>query len=220
MAWLFDAASNEYIDFGNPSYFDITGDLTLSIWGKPNDTGAERKLFAKWADAGGQFSYLLSILSDGTLQGVINTGANDVVNGTTDLDDGEYHHLAFTYDGSNLLLYVDGIEEDSVGASGSITSTTAPVRIGAGSGGLGTEQPYDGEAGHGAIWDAALTPSEIASLAKGVNPLLIRRGSLKSYPPLNGQSPEYDVVGGASGIVTGAVVVGEPPIPHSIVAPG
>jgi len=220
MARDFEASSNDFVDFGDPSYLDITGDITLSIWVRTNAPTSERKVFAKWADAGSQFSYLLSILSNGRAQFATFTGGTDIVAGTTDLDDDDWHHIAGTYDGSNIRVYVAGVEENSAAASGSINSTTAPVRIGAGSGGSGTEEPYDGGAGHGAIWDAALTAQEIASLANGVSPLRIRRDSLKSYPPLNGQSPEYDVVGGASGIVTGTTVVGEPPIPNSIVAPG
>lgn len=220
MARDFDSASNEYVDFGDPSYLDITGDITLSIWVKTNAPTAERKLFAKWADAGSQFSYLLSILSNGTAQFATFTGGTDIVAGTTDLDDGEWHHIVGTYDGSNIRIYIDGVEENSAVASGSINTTTAPVRIGAGSGGLGTESPFDGEGGHGAIWNVTLTNQEIASLAVGISPLSIRRDNLIFYSPLNGQNPEPDVVGTASGTVTGTTVVKEPPIPHSIVAPG
>jgi len=216
----FEAASNEHVDFGDPSYLNVTGDITLSIWVRTNAPTVERKVFAKWADAGSRFSYLLSILSNGTAQFATFTGGTDIVVGTTDLDDGEWHHIAGTYDGSNIRIYVDGVEENSTGASGSINTNTAPVRIGAGSGGSGTENPFDGEAGHGAIWDVALTAQEIASLAVGASPLRVRRDNLIFYPPLNGQSPEPDVVGTASGTVTGTTVVEEPPIPHSIVAPG
>jgi len=220
MARDFDAASNDFVDFGDPPYLDITGDITLSIWANTNAPSTERKIFAKWADAGSQFSYLLSILANGTAQFAIFTGGTDTVIGTTDLDDGEWHHIAGTYDGSNIRIYVDGVEENSTAASGGINSTTAPVRIGAGSGGLGIEEPFDGAGGHGAIWDAALTAQEIASLAAGVSPLRLHRDNLRFYPPLNGQSPEPDIVGTASGTVTGTTVVEEPPIPHSIVAPG
>ena len=93
------------------------------------------------------------------------------------------------------------------------------VRIGAG-GSVGAEEPYDGDLGHNAVWGVGLPPGEVASLAVGVSPLRMRRDDLLFYPPLNGQSPELDVVGGASGTVTGTTVIEEPPIPWSVVAPG
>lgn len=219
MARDFEASSNEYVDFGDPAYLDITGDITLAIRFRLESTTAERKPFAKWSDSGQ--SYLLSVLTSGLARFATYTGGVDIVDGTTDLEDGEWHHIVGTYDGSDIRIYVDGVEENSTGASGSITSSSTPVRIGAGGDG-GIENPFDGEAGHGAIWDgAALTAQEVASLAAGVSPLRIRRDNLAFYSPLNGQSPEPDVVGGAVGTVIGTpTVVEEPPIPHSIVAPG
>lgn len=160
----FVAASNQYVDFGNPAALDITGDeITLSIWlCCPN--GAEGKVLAKWSDAGADFSYLLSVLANGHAQFVTNTGANDVVEGTTDLDDGELHHVAGTYDGAILRLYVDSVEEGTTAASGNLTSTTAPVRIGAGSGGVGTENPFDGTLDDPRIYARAPSADEILTI--------------------------------------------------------
>lgn len=222
MARNFDSANPDFIDHGNPSALDLTGtEVALSLWVRTSLSGAEKKLFAKWADAGGQFSYLLSIQGSDFPLGAINTGANSVVTGTTDVVDGQWHHLVLTYDGSDVRIYVDGVEEDSDPETGNINSGTAPVRLGAGSGGAGTENPYTGDLGHAAIWDVGLSASEVASLAAGISPRRIRPGSLLFYDPLNGQSPEADVIGGNTGTVNGApAVVAEPPIPWSIVAPG
>lgn len=216
----FESGSNEFVDFGDPSYLDVTGDITLSLWVRLESTTAEMKPLAKWADSGSQFSYLMAVQTDGTARFATFTGGTDIVDGTMNLDDGQWHHVAGTYDGSNIRIYMDGGEEGSTVATGSIASTTAPFRLGAGSGGSGTEGPFDGEIGHGAIWDAALTDQEVASLAAGVSPLRIRRDNLIFYAPVNGQSSEPDVVGGASGTVTGTIVAEEPPIPYSVVAPG
>ncbi len=221
MARNFDSGNPDYIDHGNPSALDLTGtEVTLSLWVRASSNGVEKKILAKWADAGGQFSYLLSILGSDLPLGAINTGVNSVVTGTTDVVDGQWHHLALTYDGSDVRLYVDGVEEDSDPETGSLNSGTAPVRLGAGSGGAGTENPYTGDLGHAAIWDVGLSASEVASLAAGISPRRIRPGALLFYNPLNGQSPEADVIGGNTGTLTGTTVVEEPPIPYSIVAPG
>ena len=99
-----------------------------------------------------------------------------------------------------------------------MVSNTAPVRIGAGSGGSGGEDPVDGDIGHCAIWGVALTAGEIKSLFSGVSPPKIRGGSLLLYAPLNGIDPEYDIIGGLDLTVNGPTKTDEPPIPNSIVA--
>ena len=56
--------------------------------------------------------------------------------------------------------------------------------------------PFDGDLAEWGIWNVALTANEMASLAKGISPLLIRPANLVFYAPLMGtNSPEIDVVG-------------------------
>ena len=63
------------------------------------------------------------------------------------------------------------------------------------------------------IWAAALSVSEIAALAAGVSPLLVRPASLIGYWPLIGRySPEIDLKGRAEMTVTGAVTAVPPRI--------
>ncbi len=220
MARDFESSNNDYLDAGNPSALDLTGDeVTLSVWTRLESNGVERKVFAKWADAGSRFQYLLSVnISDQCLFAIYD-GSTNIATGTTALVAETWHHVAGVYDGSNLRIYLNGTEEDSTANTGSMSSTTAPVRIGAGSGGSGTESPFDGEIGHCSIWDVGLSANEIKSLASGISPLKVRRGNLLAYWPLNGQSPELDVVAQQNMNVTGTSIAEEPPIPNSIVAP-
>ena len=196
------------VDFGNPAYLDLGGDqITLSIWVKLQTAG-NHFLLSKWA--AGQQSYLLET-SGSIARFVVNAGGATILSGTTDIFDDVWHHVAGTYDGSTMRLYVDGVEESSVAKSGNLNSVTEAVLIGKG---------MEGCLGHGSIWDVGLSPGEVASLWEGVNPRQMRFDDLLLYAPLNGQSPEPDIVGGASGTVTGTTVIEEPPIPSSIVAPG
>ena len=219
MARDFESSNNDFIEVGAVPALDLTGDeITISVWVRRESTGAEQKVVAKWSDAAGAFQYLLTINSSGLPQAVVNTGGNAIATGTTSLTTGVWFHLGHVYDGTNVRIFVNGVEEDSTADTGNMSNTTAPVRIGAGSGGAGTENPFDGDIGHCAIWDVGLSAGEIESLANGVNPRRIRRGLF--YAPLNGQDPELDIFGGLSLTVNGPTVVEEPPIPHSIVAPG
>jgi len=223
MSRLFDMASNEYLDAGNPSTLDLTGNkITLSAWINLVSSSSEGKIIAKWADSGSLFQYLISTTDNAgdKCQFAVNVGGIKVVVGTTTLDTGTWIHIGGTYDGSNIRVYCKGVDEGSLAVTGNMSSTTAPVRIGAGSGGLGTENPFDGDIGHCAIWNVDLTADEMASLAAGISPLKIQKSNnLLFYAPLNGQDPEYDVIGGLDLTVNGSVKSEEPPIPNSIVAP-
>lgn len=220
MARNFDKSSNDFLDAGNPSILDLTGnEVTLSAWIKLDSVSSEGKILAKWSDAGSRFQYLLSTNSGDKCLFAIFDGGTKIAQGTTTLVIGTWHHISGVYDGSNVRVYCDGAEEASTGATGNLSSTTAPVRIGAGSGGSGTEDPVDGDLGHCAIWDVGLSANEIESLSSGINPLQISRDNLVAYWPLNGQSPEADVVNGFDMTITGTTIVEEPPIPNSIVAP-
>ncbi len=220
MARDFESSNNDYLDAGNPSALNLTGDeVTLSTWIRLESTGIEMKIFAKWADVGSQWQYLLSTNGGDKCLFAIYDGSTNIATGTTSLVTNTWYHVAGTYDGSALRIYCNGIEEDLTANTGSMSSTSAPVRIGAGSGGSGTEQPFDGEIGHCAIWDKGLSANEIESLAAGISPLKVRGGNLLSYWPLNGQSPELDLVGSHNMTVTGAIIADEPPISNSIKAP-
>lgn len=219
MARNFDG-TDDFLDAGNPSALNLTGDeVSLSAWVNPDTISSEGKIIAKWSDAAGAFQYLLSIVSGNECLFAIFNGGTQIAQGSTSLAVGVWSHIAGTYDGSNVRVYCNGAEEDSTLASGNMSSKSAPVRIGAGSGGVGTENPFDGDIGHCAIWGAPLSAGEIQSLSEGINPLNIRSESRLFYAPVNGQSPELDVVGGLSLTVNGTTVVEEPPIPNSIKAP-
>jgi len=220
MARDFESSNEDHIEVGDIAALNITGDeVTLSVWIRAESFTSEMKILAKWSDAGGAFSYLLSAdgVGNNKVLFAVHTGSQTLTIGTTSMGTGTWFHLAGTYDGATIRAYLDGIEENSAAKTGNITSNTAPVRIGVGSGAT-DEQPFDGDIGHCAIWDAPLTAGEIKSLATGINPLKIRAENLLFYAPVNGQDPEYDVVGGLDLTVVGATKTEEPPIPNSIVA--
>lgn len=220
MARNFDG-TNDYLDAGNPSALNLTGDeVTVSAWVRLDTTDGEGKILAKWSDAAQEFQYLLSTNSDEKCLFAIYDGGTHVALGATTLVANTWYHLAGVYDGTELRAYLDGVEEGSTANTGNMIAFDIPVRIGAGSGGSGTETPFDGDIGHCAIWDTPLSGEEVASLAAGISPLKIQKdNSLLFYAPVNGQDPEYDVIGQVNLTVNGSVKSEEPPIPNSIVAP-
>ncbi len=93
---------------------------------------------------------------------------NDLM-GSTAINDGQWHHVAASYDGSMMTLYIDGVPDASSGMPAFNTSGTT-LRIGR------RALPDNGEYFNGRIeevriWDYARSQAEIqADLASFINP--------------------------------------------------
>jgi hypothetical protein len=86
----------------------------------------------------------------------------------------------------------------------------------------GPSNTLEGAIGHCAVWDAALTEGEMLSMHAGLSPLRVRRDALVAYWPLQGRSPEIDLVQGNNLTLIGGQTLGsEPPLIHKpvMVAP-
>ncbi|MEO9796534.1 MAG: LamG-like jellyroll fold domain-containing protein, partial [Crocinitomicaceae bacterium] len=75
--------------------------------------------------------------------------------GPTNLDDGNWHHIAFSYDGTTGTLYADGNIEGSANLSLN-TSTTGSFQLGEGNG-----EYLDGSIDNVSVWNYAKTQTEI-----------------------------------------------------------
>ncbi len=166
MAMDFIAASEQYVEIGDVAPLNITGSaITLSAWVKIASKAAEKKVLAKWSDSPAARSYLLSVgggTDDKAIMAIANPGVASAT-GTTAMAIGTFHHILGTYDGSIIRVYLDGVEDDTTAKTGNIGSTTAPVRIGVGSGAT-SEGPTDGAIDDARIYDRVLSAKEVLTV--------------------------------------------------------
>jgi beta-galactosidase len=87
------------------------------------------------------------------------------VNGTKNVNDGGWHHLAGVYDGNSLTLYVDGVVDASVSSTGSISTNNYDVQIGGNSQSSGRE--FNGAIYDARVYNRALCPVEIQAMSGG-----------------------------------------------------
>ena len=74
------------------------------------------------------------------------------------LEHGVYHHVAGTYDGTNMRLYLDGVEVDSCPVTGTVYPDETNMLIGS------DDEPMQGLIDEVSIYDRALTPTEIQAI--------------------------------------------------------
>jgi hypothetical protein len=124
---------NDYVSVPHHATFNFSNAMTIEGWVKPTN-GVNRYIITKGEDsfflavgghgvAGNQLSFNLNNVSAGWLYGTSN-----LVTG------GQWHHVAATYDGATIRLYVDGNLESSFARSGIISTGPSAVTIGARSG--------------------------------------------------------------------------------------
>jgi len=125
---------DDYIGCGNDNSLDITSEVTIEAW--VYKTGAGNGTYpgiASRAGASGTKRYQFRYKpGDSEVQLFVGDGSSyDFVSSNSDLPTNSWTHLVGTWDGTNLLLFVDGVQQDDTGLfSGSPSFTTEPFEIG------------------------------------------------------------------------------------------
>lgn len=134
--------------------------MTLEAWVKPSAvSSAWRDVVYKEVD-----SYYLSATSTTSgfpaAGGIFNGGGYGEAFGTAELQMGRWTHLAATYDGSRLRLYVDGDEVSSIPKTGTLRCSAKPLDIG---GDPVFGQGFQGLIDEVRVYNVARTEGEIRS---------------------------------------------------------
>ena len=130
---------------------------------------------------------------------------------------GVWIHAGGTWDNATLRIFRNGTSVANGSPGVSPTATPAGTRVFSGSTWYRPNNiSENGKIAEVAVWNVALSPAEMAVLAKGVSPTMMRRTALKHYTPVWGiGSPEPDY----SGNSTNMTLTGTGPLsPHPPVA--
>lgn len=156
---LFDGTDDRIS--GGTSAGDFTNNFTISFWIKTSTNGrvlCSRRGSANLADT----QYYLEIqASTGYLRLVTSAGQN-IIPGTTNVADGNWHHITIVFNSSNSRMYIDGDTEGSV-FNPSITSRPS-VNLLIGSWFNGTSNNFSGHMFDFRIYASALTATEVSHL--------------------------------------------------------
>jgi hypothetical protein len=176
-ALTFDG-TNDYVTAGDIDAMDGLNRLTVSGWIKTTATTEKHAIDKSFCDGiadHGAFELGVNFFTTGKGSFYIykNGGSPTAyfVESSASVNDGNWHHLVGVYDGTNLLIYVDGVQGGSTSASGiTMPSLVYSFEVGGncnGHGGLF----FPGQIDDVRVYNRALSASEIADLYKmgGVN---------------------------------------------------
>lgn len=158
--------TGDYADCGNNTILNPgTGDLSVSIWVKTTDTPgifASKRNLTVAGDADNE-GWVLYISGNKARFLITDVQNNYYATSSSDVNDGNWHHIIGVRAGNRVKIYFDGIlEEDVAGTTNSIDSTRKVL--------FGNQINFDagsylaGLIDHVMIWGRALSASEIALL--------------------------------------------------------
>jgi len=167
-------AANSYavIDQGSENDFDLARNITVSAWVK-GWPGTWNPFVAKNGEANGWQvrRHGGNNTLDWTTRGA-GAGNGDLEGSSTAVSDGQWHHVAVTYDGGNKLIYVDGAFDRWEPAAAAISGSNERLVFGARERepGGNFESFAQVKLDDIAIYSHALAPGQVAALASGQTP--------------------------------------------------
>jgi Concanavalin A-like lectin/glucanases superfamily/Carboxypeptidase regulatory-like domain len=166
----FQFGNTQHVSVPDSASLDLTNALTLETWVSPQQIGAAGNntllLFKGNSSVLNSQSYGIIYDSGGNTVFRIGNGSTiqQIFGGVLPLN--TFTHIAATYDGTTMRIYVNGLQTSSAASSiGTLLNTTDPFIIGSNSG------TFVGKMDEVAIYSRAISPSEVRANYEAGNAL-------------------------------------------------
>jgi hypothetical protein len=164
--------SGQFATVANDASLRLSEQITIALWVRP-EKRAVQSLINK-ANFGARNGYELSLANNGRISFQINHNSSRVISQASYPSNGRtWMHIAATYDGSTLKIFIDGVENSSSNLSSSplIGTNDLPLMIGAEQGGGNS---FMGALDDIMIYNSALSSSQIREIAGAVSGASLR----------------------------------------------
>jgi len=157
-------SKSSYADAG-PNVTARFSARTIEAWIKPDSVRGKQAIVAKWCPSGNQRSFMLFLQDDRVVFWLSPDGALPRVRSlasTLTVDATRWHHVAATWDGKTMRLFIDGKQDPATATIDRVFESTTSVLIGR----YQTGYYYRGLIDDVRLHARALTASEIGSHAE------------------------------------------------------
>ncbi len=180
---------DDYINILNHSDFQVTRALTITAWVRPESFGSGSNVNVVLRKGEGNPNNWQFAVKDGKATLFLDTYDDYGVMGNTTLPLNTWSHIAGTWDGSTVRIYLNGQPDNGNGVSHTATlgTDTRPLFIGGRSGAAGYDR-FDGKIDDVRFYNYAVSAAELRVLyregeASGKAPRLIAAYSFEEVKP-------------------------------------
>ncbi len=147
---------NSWVTVNDSASLNLVNRLTLEAWVSPTVSSGWRTIMLKELD---EIYSLYANSSSGPFAGM-NIGGYQEIFSSTRLPTNTWSHVAATWDGTTLRLYVNGVQVASRAVAGTLLTTSNPLRIG---GNANWGEYFAGTIDEVRVYNRALSAAEIQS---------------------------------------------------------
>jgi hypothetical protein len=215
MARTFVAASSQFLENTTPPL--IVPPFTMAAWVKPatltgGNTGNNPAILTIEATASVDRHLLFANGTNVFFQ--TYNGSSAMATSSTAPSLGVWQHVTGVMASvASRAVYLNGAGKGTDATSLTLGGTLNRFEVGSIYNTASRLLFWDGDIAEVGVWNVALTDLDVAILASGISPLLVRPDALVFYAPLlNGGSPEPDIIGRRNLTVTGATLATHPRI--------
>jgi uncharacterized repeat protein (TIGR02543 family) len=150
---------NDRITVPHSTSFNFSTNITIEAWINTTATRVQH------ITTKGDDSFYLITNASGQVGFWLNGVTSSWNYTTTTVNDGNWHHVAATYNGSVIKVYIDGVERLSVSITATISTGSSAVEIGSRTNSSGTAYNFNftGRIYDVRYWNVARTASQISS---------------------------------------------------------
>ena len=187
-----DSGTDDYLSKSVAIFSGHTYPLAFTAWVRPDDRGQQ---YAIASDSGSGTSKQITLGAGSSGKFQIRQKGGNATSGSAHYSNSNttwFHLTGLFIASNNIKLYVNGsLDAENTTANNNIAdfADSNQLYIGTGNTGSGTDlasRTWEGGLAEVAAYTAELSAGEIAALAKGFSPLLVRPSALVGYWPLGG----------------------------------
>ena len=163
------SGTNQYVSVADANFLDLTNG-SVAAWIKRDTSGAWHSIVAKGGSNNNyDHNYGFEIRDTNVLLCAVGDGVSGghaaVLNTTATISTGTWYHVACTWDGSTMRIYINGAESVNGSQSGLVpAANTSPLYIGQFG---GNTDRFDGLIDDVRVYNRALSAQEVADLYTG-----------------------------------------------------
>jgi hypothetical protein len=150
---------NDRVNVASSASLNLRTAVTMEAWVYPANVGAFRTVMMREQAAGLTYA-IYGSTSTGRPSVNVSTSSEQDLRGTANLAVNTWTHVAATWDGANLRLYINGVQKATRALTGTMPSSTAPLRFG-GNGVWG--EWFAGRLDEIRVYDRALTAAQVTA---------------------------------------------------------